>query len=201
MSDRRERPERFTRAARSGPGARRGGLGVLHEAGTGPLVRVRSVVVTVISTAASLVLYVLPVVATAVQYYNLAEQKDRTGLIRRVEAMAAELEPSPEASPRPPAPFAPPPSEPPSTRPSEPPSEPSPEASAPPEEALVRVARVLDVAPDAPADEVRAQVERLRTEAERERLHALRPADRARVEEKLQALDDAYALYRRLRGF
>ncbi|GAB5518333.1 MAG: hypothetical protein RhofKO_05840 [Rhodothermales bacterium] len=49
-------------------------------------------VLTVLGGLASMVLYTIPLVGAAFQYYNLVELKERSGLQARVAAMAAETE-------------------------------------------------------------------------------------------------------------
>jgi len=64
------------------------GLHTVSEAEPSGLVAAGLTVVTVVAGLASLLLYTIPLVAAALQYYNLVERKERAGLSARVAAMA-----------------------------------------------------------------------------------------------------------------
>ncbi|MEM1093431.1 MAG: hypothetical protein AAGJ10_02420 [Bacteroidota bacterium] len=64
------------------------GLHTVSEAEPSGLMGAGLTAVTVLAGLASLLLYAIPLVAAAFQYYNLVERKERAGLSARVAAMA-----------------------------------------------------------------------------------------------------------------
>lgn len=85
------------------PAAVMGFVAGMHGASdVGPVGNTLVVVLTLLSSMASLLLYPIPLIATALQYFSLVEDKERVGLMERIDALQGSADAAPGA-PEPPA--------------------------------------------------------------------------------------------------